>query len=63
MMTWQLEAVDQMYIVLYELNDYNSVTLVVGRGNRREFFFFFFLDHNRLVKQVVQRLWTTVNKA
>lgn len=62
MMTWQLEAVDQMYIVLYELNDYNSVTLVVGRGNRREFFFFF-LDHNRLVKQVVQRLWTTVNKA
>ena len=57
MATW-LETVDRIYIyiclyILYEINDCNSVTLNKERCNKREFFF---LDHNRQVKQVVQKL-------
>ena len=46
------------YIVLYVANDGNGITLDVGRYNKR--FFFFFLDHNRLVRQVVWRPLTIV---
>lgn len=45
------------YIVLYVTNDCNSITLHVGRYNKRVFFF---LNHNRLVRQVVWRPLTIV---
>ena len=47
------------YIVLYVANDCNGITLDVDRYNKR-FLFFFFLDHNRLVRQVVWRPLTIV---
>ena len=39
-----------MKIFLYDINDYNSITLDMGRYNKREFF----PGHKRLVRQVIQ---------
>ena len=45
------------YIVLYVASDCNGITLDVDRYNKR---IFFFLDHNRLVRQMVWRPLTIV---
>ena len=46
------------YIGLHQISDCSSVTLDMGRYNKRDIF----LNHTRLVRQVVQRLLATVNR-
>ena len=45
-------------LLSYKIKDYNSVTLDIRRRNKRHL-----LDGNWLVKQMVQRLLTIVNRA
>ena len=53
-MTRELEMIDQIYRSIRTMIVI-VLTLDMGRSH--------FLDHNRLVRQAVQRLWATVNRA
>ena len=45
-------------MVLFEINDFNLVTVDMGRYNKRKFF----LDYNRLERQVVQSPLIRIDK-